>query len=93
MWDFFTTVRHRHSVRRYQPDLEVERQKLHGILEMACAAPSAGDLQSYRIIVVTDGAERTALRTAASDQAFVAEAPVCLVFCADPERSDVWVED
>ena len=38
MWDFFETVRHRHSVRKYQPDMPVETEKLHAILEMACAA-------------------------------------------------------
>ena len=87
MWDFFTTVRHRHSVRKYQPDMPVETEKLHAILEMACAAPSAGDLQAYRIVVVRDPAERQALAGAASAQTFIAEAPVCLVFCADPARS------
>jgi nitroreductase len=87
MWDFFATVRHRHSVRRYQPDMPVEEQKLHAVLEMACAAPSAGDLQSYRITVVTRDKDRAALKRAASDQDFIAEAPVCLVFCADPKRS------
>jgi len=29
-------------------DVAVEREKLNAILEMACAAPSAGDLQSYK---------------------------------------------
>lgn len=87
MWDFFETVRHRHSVRKYQPDMPVETEKLHAILEMACAAPSAGDLQSYRIVVVREPAEREALARAARGQAFIAEAPVCLVFCADPARS------
>ncbi|HLA74718.1 MAG TPA: nitroreductase family protein [Gammaproteobacteria bacterium] len=87
MWDFFEIVRYRHSVRKYQTDTPVEHEKLHGILEMACAAPSAGDLQAYRIIVVTDQNLRDALRKAADDQAFIAEAPVCLVFCSDPERS------
>lgn len=87
MWDFFETVRHRHSVRKYQQDTPVEEAKLHAILETACAAPSAGDLQSYKIIVVTDPGGRDALRKAASDQAFISEAPVCLVFCSDAERS------
>ena len=87
MWDFFETVRHRHSIRKYQRDMAVETEKLHAILEMACAAPSAGDLQPYRIIVVRDSAKRCALEQAAQQQAFVAEAPVCLVFCADPQRS------
>ncbi len=87
MWDFFETVRHRHSVRKYQSDIGVENEKLHAILEMACAAPSAGDLQAYRIVVVKDEATRTALGEASHQQNFIAEAPVCLAFCADPERS------
>jgi nitroreductase len=87
MWDFFETVRHRHSVRKYQPDMPVEIEKLHAILEMACAAPSAGDLQSYRVLVVRDPVERLALVHAAHEQIFIAEAPVCLVFCAEPARS------
>jgi len=87
MWDFFQTVRHRHSVRRYQPDMPVEREKLHAILETAVAAPSAGDLQAYRIVVVEDRALREQLGQAAGGQAFIAEAPVCLVFCTEPARS------
>ena len=87
MWDFFETVRHRHSVRKYLAGSPVEAEKLHAILEMACAAPSAGDLQSYHISVVTNEGIRQALRKAAGDQAFVSEAPVCLVFSADTQRS------
>jgi nitroreductase len=88
MWDFFETVRHRHSVRKYLADRPVEEQKLHAILEMACAAPSAGDLQSYRMVVVTDQARRDALVGAAQGQSFIAEAPICLVVCADPTRAE-----
>jgi len=87
MWDFFETVRHRHSVRKFRDDLPVEREKLHAILEMACAGPSAGDLQSYRIVVVSDREKREALGAAARNQHFVTEAPVALVFCADRRRA------
>lgn len=86
MWDFFETVRHRHSVRKYR-DLPVEKEKLHAILEMACAAPSAGDLQSYRIIVVSKAEQRRQLSELANGQSFIAEAPICLVFCSEPERA------
>lgn len=85
--NFFETVRHRHSIRKYQTDMPVEPEKLHAILEMACAAPSAGDLQAYRIIVVHDLKTRTDLKQAALNQAFITEAPLCLIFCADPQRS------
>ncbi len=87
MWDFFETVRRRHSVRKYQADMPVEKEKLHAVLEMACAAPSAGDLQAYRIIVASTQEDRDALRSAAHDQAFISEAPVCLVFCTEAQRS------
>ena len=87
MWDFFETVRHRHSIRRYQEETVIEPGKLHAILEMACAAPSAGDLQSYQIIVVKAAKTRAALRQAADEQAFISAAPACLVFCADLQRS------
>ena len=87
MWDFFKTVRHRHSIRRYQADMPVEDTKLHAILETAIAAPSAGDLQSYHIVAVKDPVLRKDLSGAAHDQAFIAEAPVVLVFCVEAERS------
>ena len=87
MWDFFETVRHRHSVRKYRPEVAVEQEKLHAILEMACAAPSAGDLQSYRIFVITDASQRRQLSEIANNQAFIAEAPICLLFCSDPLRA------
>jgi len=89
MWNFFETVRHRHSVRQYLAERAVEPQQLHAILEIACAAPSAGDLQSYRIVVAKDAATRDALARAADGQAFISQAPVCLVFCADTERAEV----
>ncbi len=87
MWDFFETVRHRHSVRKYQTKSAIEKGKLHAVLEMACAAPSAGDLQAYQITIIDDQATRDALREAAHGQAFISEAPICLVFSAEPNRS------
>jgi nitroreductase len=87
MWSFFETVRNRHSVRRYETDIKVEHEKLHAILETATAAPSAGDLQAYRIYVVTDLQQRQGLVDCAPGQEFIALAPVCMVFCADPQRS------
>ena len=86
MWDFFETVRNRHSVRRYQADMPVEREKLHAILETAMSAPSAGDLQSYCLEVVTAESQRQALQATAPRHGFIADAPVCLVVCADQLR-------
>lgn len=87
MWDLFSTVRHRHSVRKYQTEMPIEDEKLHAILETACAAPSAGDLQAYHIYVVKQEAQRHALAEASQQQSFIKEAPISLVFCSNPARS------
>lgn len=87
MWDFFETVRHRHSVRKFLANAPVEAEKLHAVLETACTAPSAGDRQSYHIVVITQPDLRARLARAAHDQAFIREAPASLVFFCDTNRS------
>lgn len=84
--EFLDVLRQRRSVRSYRPE-PVEEEKLKSIFDAINMAPSAGNLQAYRIIVVRDQEKRRALAKVAHDQGYVAEAPVCLVFCADPERS------
>jgi nitroreductase len=73
-------------VRAFEPR-EVEPARLERILMAANRAPSAGNLQAYQIVVVRAPGRRRALAGAACGQAFVADAPIVLVFCADPERS------
>lgn len=88
MNDFFATLRHRHSVRHYQSDMPVEAEKLHAVLESALSAPSAGDLQAYQIGVLENAERRHALAQE-TEHAFIAQAPVCLIFCTDAERSAI----
>jgi len=84
--DFFETVKARHSIRAFQ-SRPVEDKKIHRIIEAVNLAPSAGDLQAYEIIIVKDSKRRNELARAALWQNFIAEAPVCFVFLAYPERS------
>jgi nitroreductase len=84
--EFVEVLTQRRSVRSYKPQ-PVEESKLKRIFEAANMAPSAGNLQAYQVQVVRDQAKRKALAKAAYDQGFIAEAPVCLVFSADPNRS------
>jgi len=84
--DFFELIEARRSVRLYSP-AQVEEHKLEAILKAANRAPSAGNLQAYEIYLLRDRAVRLAVARAALDQWFISEAPVALVFCANPERS------
>lgn len=86
MMDFFQTVHARQSVRAYQPK-PVTSEQLEAILSAANRAPSAGNLQAYEIAIVRDAGTIQKLATTCFNQAFIAQAPVVLVFCADPARS------
>ncbi len=86
--EFVDVLASRRSVRSYS-DREVSDEAVSFILEAANSAPSAGDLQAYEIVVVRDKSVRAKLARAALGQWFIAEAPVDLVFLANPERSRV----
>ena len=79
--DFFELVKARRSVRAYE-SRAVEEDKLEQILEAANRAPSAGNLQSYVILVVRNPASKQALVRAALGQDFIAQAHVVLAFFA-----------
>jgi nitroreductase len=87
--DFFHVIEARHSMRKYQ-DVPVEEEKLQQILVAISRAPSAGNLQGYEIFVVRKKDQQQLLVQAADGQGFLAEAPLTLVFCANPARSAVW---
>jgi nitroreductase len=84
--EFFDVVAKRRSVRAYL-DKEVEEEKLQKILETANAAPSAGDLQAYEIVVTKERERKLALSKAARGQPFIAQAPVVLVLVANQKKS------
>ena len=84
--DFFETVRRRKSYRGFS-SIDLETESLRRILEAANSAPSAGNLQAYEIVVVSDSGKKKALAEACFDQKFIASAKLVFVFFANPERS------
>ena len=87
--EFFSVLQQRRSVRSYKSQ-PVEEDKLRRIFEAANLAPSAGNLQAYHVYVFREKSKREALARAANDQTFIEQAPVCLVFCTDPSRSETY---
>ncbi len=84
--DFFEIVKRRRSIRVFT-DRPVEAEKIERILETALAAPSAGNLQAYKIYVVKSAERRAALAAATRGQDFVRTAPVVLVLCTDAAQA------
>jgi len=86
--EFEDVLRTRQSVRRFQKK-EIPQETLIKILELANLAPSAGNLQAFRVVIIKDKNIREGLSGAALGQSSVAEAPVNLVICAVPKESAV----
>mgnify|MGYP005837014551 CR=1 FL=1 len=84
--DLWTAIERRCSIRRFTPE-EVSAATVQKILEAAIRAPSAGNRQPWHFFVVRRASVKEALAQAAYGQDFVAEAPVVIVVCAEPERS------
>ena len=75
-----TAIKMRRSIRHYK-DKPVEREKLKKVLEAGRLAPSAGNMQEWKFIVVSDKNTREKLAMAAHSR-FVGEAPLVIVACA-----------
>jgi len=83
---FFEFLNKRRSIRSFKEE-SIEESKLDKIIEACNLAPSSGGLQTYEIYRVKNREMREKLVSAAKDQALVAQAPLLLVFCANPSRS------
>jgi nitroreductase len=86
--EVFEAIRKRHSVRSYLPD-EVSSEKLEKMLEAARLAPSAGNIQPWHFIVVSDRQKRKQLSKGRYAK-FLVESPVVLVGCGDKKASPNW---
>jgi nitroreductase len=90
---FFELIRERRSVRKYESK-PIEAEKLDLLVEAFLRAPTSMGKNPWEFVVVTDRALLTKLSSAKPHGAgFLKGAAAGIVVCADPEVSDVWVED
>lgn len=78
----------RKSVRQFVQE-PMPQEDVETILRAAVQAPSAGNMNLWTIINVTDPQKKLALAQSCDNQPFIATAPLVLVFCADYRR---WFE-
>ena len=84
--DTLAAIKQRRCVRKFSGRTP-ERKQVQALLEAAVRAPSAGNLQPWHFYVVWDRTVREDLSAAALSQGHVAQAPVVIVVCVDPETS------
>lgn len=83
--DVKKAISNRQSIRSYS-DKKISKDLISEIIKYAHLAPSAGNLQARDFIIVEDIEIRKELSKAALDQAFIIEAPVSIVVCANLDR-------
>lgn len=90
---FLSLLQKRRSIRRFQ-EKQVEPQKVEFLIEAALRSPSSRGLSPWEFVVVQ---ERELLEKLANAKqhgsSFLKDAPLAIVVCASPDRSDVWIED
>jgi len=82
--DVFECIRTRRSVRKYIPK-QVEWDKVGQILDAGRMAPSAGNLQNWQFLVVTDEDKRKQIAEASARQYWMINANVHIIICEKPE--------
>jgi nitroreductase len=87
--DVIEAIKKRRSVRAYTSE-EVSEEDVKKLIEAASLAPSAGNVQPWEFVIVTDPETKRRLSDAALRQTFIEKAPVVIVVCADAARSS-WV--
>ena len=86
-------LRKRRSIRRFRQK-PVEQSKIDTLVEAMLRSPSSRGLNPWYFVVVDDRETIEKLsRAKAHGSAFLHNAPLAIVVCADPAISDVWVED
>ncbi|MFH1132860.1 MAG: nitroreductase family protein [Nanoarchaeota archaeon] len=84
--DVFEAIRSRRSIRNYL-DKEVDWELLGRVIEAAKQAPSAGNQQNWKFIVVTDKAKRASVSEACLQQYWMQMAPVHIIVCTEPQKA------
>lgn len=88
-------IRGRRSIRNYTGE-PVTDEQIDTVLHAAMSAPSAGNQQSWRFIVVRDPAQLTALAEATPYSRMVGVSSATLVVCGDTrdeKHPGYWVQD
>ena len=90
--DAVEAMKTRRSIRKYKVE-DVPEDVVTTILDCGRWAPSAGNRQPWRFIIVRDSVVRKRLATAFPTGSFVADVPVAIAVVIDPAGSTHPVED
>ncbi|MDL2230255.1 nitroreductase family protein [Alistipes sp. OttesenSCG-928-L06] len=86
------TIFNRKSVRAYENKI-VEPEKIDLLLRAGMAAPSGMDRRPWELVVLNDKEAMASLAESLPYAKMLAEAPMAIIVCGDPEKSHYWYID
>lgn len=93
MLSLLSLLKKRRSIRVFK-EKKVELEKIQEIIEAALLSPSSKNNNPWKFIVVEDKEILTKLSQAKEHGTkLLKKAPLAIAILADPEQSDVWIED
>jgi len=84
--DVIEAIRTRRSIRKYL-DAPVEWDKIGQIIEAGKAAPSSGNLQNWKFVIIKEKERRQQIAEACLQQYWMTTAPIHILIVAEPEPS------
>lgn len=90
--ELIQTIFSRRSIRKYTGE-PVSEADIRTLLEAAMAAPSASNIKPWHFVVVTQRETLDTLADAHPHGKMLAQAPLCIAVCGDPDLSRYWEQD
>ncbi len=92
--EFKEILEKRRSIRKFKPQ-EIPDEKIREILELAQLAPSAGNLQAYKVKIIKDGEAKKKIsdgtfmtKIKGVTQEWIFATPAIFAICADIKESE-----
>lgn len=90
---FIDLLKERRSIRSFTEE-EIEGEMIQSIIQAALLSPTSRDSQPWQFVLVDeDELLQKLAQSKSGGSSFVAGADLAVVVTADPEKSDVWIED
>jgi len=84
--DVYECIKTRRTVRKFK-DIEVPWDNVVKLLEAGKSAPSSGNIQNWKFIVIKDKAARVQVAEYCGNQMWIAKAPVLIAVVADVDKA------
>ncbi|MCP4750766.1 MAG: NAD(P)H-dependent dehydrogenase/reductase [Proteobacteria bacterium] len=90
---FISQIQKRRSIRKFSTE-KVETEKIKLLVEAMLRSPSSRSFNPWQFVLVTDqDLLKKLAKSKPHGSSFLKNAALGIVVCADPEKTDTWIED